>query len=97
LRAPGRSSGQHRPPRDSTASLLDVLDRLLDTGIVIEARVALAVAGIGIAEVRSTVAITSIETRLRPRRHRAGSRAGGAGGGGLPAREGRGSRGLRPA
>ena len=52
-------------PVGRTTSLIDVLDRVLDKGIVIEAHVSFALAGIALAEVHAHVIVSSIETHLR--------------------------------
>ena len=52
--------------RQSTAaSLIDVLDRVLDKGIVIDAWVALSVAGINLVTVDARIVVASIETYIR--------------------------------
>lgn len=45
-------------------SLVDVLDRVLDKGIVIDAHVALDVSGLRLATVESRIVVASIETYL---------------------------------
>jgi len=54
LRAPGAEDG-----------LLDVLDRVLDKGIVIDAWARMSVAGIDLVGVDMRVVVASIETYLR--------------------------------
>ena len=52
--------------RQSTAaSLIDVLDRVLDKGIVIDAWVALSVAGINLVTIDARIVAASVETYLR--------------------------------
>ena len=52
--------------RQSTAaSLIDVLDRVLDKGIVIDAWVALSVAGINLVTIDARIVVASVETYLR--------------------------------
>jgi hypothetical protein len=52
--------------RESThASLIDVLDRVLDKGIVIDAWVALSVIGINIVTVDARIVVASMETYLK--------------------------------
>ena len=52
--------------RSSTrASLIDVLDRVLDKGIVIDAWVRVSVVGISLITVEARVVVASIETYLR--------------------------------
>ncbi len=48
-----------------TASLVDVFDRVLDKGIVIDAWVRVSVVGLDLITVRARVVVTSIETHLR--------------------------------
>jgi len=48
-----------------TASLVDVFDRVLDKGIVIDAWVRVSVVGLDLVTVRARVVVTSIETHLR--------------------------------
>jgi hypothetical protein len=47
------------------ASFIDVLDRVLDKGIVVDAWVVMALAGIDLITVRAKVVVASIETYLR--------------------------------
>jgi hypothetical protein len=47
------------------ASFIDVIDRVLDKGLVIDARVRLSVFGIELATVDARVIVASIETYLR--------------------------------
>ncbi len=51
-------------PRSTTSSLLDVLDRVLDKGIVIDARVRVSLIGIELVTVDLTVVVASIATYL---------------------------------
>ena len=52
--------------RQSTAAnLIDVLDRVLDKGIVIDAWVALSVVGINLVTVDARIVVASVETYLR--------------------------------
>ena len=52
--------------RESTrTSLIDVLDRVLDKGIVIDAWVALSVIGINIVTVDARIVVASIETYVK--------------------------------
>src|SRR5262249_1020891 len=46
-------------------SLIDVLDRVLDKGIVVDAWIRLSVAGIDLITVEARVVVASIETYLR--------------------------------
>jgi gas vesicle structural protein len=48
-----------------TASLVDVFDRVLDKGIVIDAWVRVSVVGLDLITVRARVVVASIETHLR--------------------------------
>ena len=47
------------------ASMIDVLDRVLDKGIVIDAWVRVSVAGLDLITVEARVVVASIETYLR--------------------------------
>jgi hypothetical protein len=49
----------------SRASLIDVLDRILDKGIVIDAWVRVALVGIDLIAVHARVTVASIDTYLR--------------------------------
>jgi len=49
----------------SRASLIDVLDRVLDKGIVIDAWVRVALVGIDLIAVHARVTVASIDTYLR--------------------------------
>ena len=48
-----------------SASLVDVLDRVLDKGIVIDAWVRVSVVGLDLVTVQARVVVASIETYLR--------------------------------
>jgi hypothetical protein len=48
-----------------TTSFVDVLDRVLDKGIVVDAWMVMAVAGIDLITVRAKIVVSSIETYLR--------------------------------
>ena len=47
------------------ASLIDVLDRVLDKGIVVDAWVRVSLVGIDLITIDSRVVVTSIDTHLR--------------------------------
>ena len=47
------------------ASMIDVLDRVLDKGIVIDAWVRVSVVGLDLITVRALVVVASIDTYLR--------------------------------
>jgi gas vesicle structural protein len=49
----------------NTANFIDVLDRILDKGIVIDGWVALSVAGINLVTVDARIVVASVETYLR--------------------------------
>jgi hypothetical protein len=49
----------------SDAGLIDVLDRVLDKGIVIDAHVRVALVGVELVAVEARVVVASIETYLR--------------------------------
>jgi gas vesicle structural protein len=52
--------------RQSTgASLIDVLDRVLDKGIVMDAWVTLSVIGISLVTIDARIVVASVETYLR--------------------------------
>lgn len=61
--APG-VPGSPRPRDGGGVSLVDVLDRVLDKGIVIDAHVAFDVSGLRLATVDARVVVASIETYL---------------------------------
>ena len=50
---------------NTSASLIDVLDRVLDKGIVIDAWVALSVIGINLVTVDARIIVASMETYLK--------------------------------
>jgi hypothetical protein len=50
---------------EARASLIDVLDRVLDKGIVIDAWVRVSLAGIDLITVKARVVVASIETYLK--------------------------------
>ena len=50
---------------EGATSLIDVLDRVLDKGIVIDAYVRVAVAGIDLVTVHARVVVASIETYIK--------------------------------
>jgi hypothetical protein len=68
------------------SSLIDVLDRILDKGIVIDAWVRISLVGIDLVTVEARVVVASIDTYLRyadalglmPAQRAAGLGAGGA-------------------
>jgi hypothetical protein len=49
----------------ASASLIDVLDRVLDKGVVIDAWVALSIAGINLLTIDARIVVASVETYLR--------------------------------
>ena len=52
--------------RETTgASIVDVLDRVLDKGIVIDAWIALSLAGINLVTIDARIVVASVETYLR--------------------------------
>jgi len=51
--------------REPTSSVIDVLDRVLDKGIVIDASVSFYLMGIDLITVHARVVVASIETYLR--------------------------------
>jgi hypothetical protein len=58
---------EHRGAERSAPAknLIDVLDRVLDKGIVIDAQVRVAVAGIDLVNVEARIVVASVETYLR--------------------------------
>lgn len=57
------SVGSGRPARDA-AHVLEVLDRVLDRGIVIDAEITLNVAGLTLAGIEARIVVATIETYL---------------------------------
>ena len=53
-----------RPPGDS-GTLIDVLDRVLDKGIVIDGWARMSVVGIDLLSIDTRIVVASIETYLR--------------------------------
>jgi hypothetical protein len=51
--------------QSAAASLIDVLDRVLDKGVVIDAWVALSVVGINLVTIDARIVVASVETYLR--------------------------------
>jgi gas vesicle structural protein len=49
----------------ATTSLIDVLDRVLDKGIVIDAYVRVSLVGIDLVSVEARIVVASVETYLR--------------------------------
>jgi len=49
---------------DTETSLLEVLDRVLDKGIVMDARLRFSLVGVSLVEIEAPVVIASIETYL---------------------------------
>ena len=70
------------------SSLIDVLDRVLDKGIVIDAYVRVSLVGIDLVSVEARIVVASVETYLRYAEAIGvttfASRPGGAIGGGTP-------------
>jgi|SRR5579859_6941716 len=54
-----------RIDRDTGASLADVIDRILDKGVVINADIAVAVAGVELLGIKLRAALASFETAAR--------------------------------
>ena len=57
------AAGARRPP--GATSLIDVLDRILDKGIVIDARARISRVGIDLITVKARFVIASIDTHLK--------------------------------
>jgi len=51
--------------RDSTGSLVDVIDRILDKGLVINADITVSVAGVELLGIKIRAALASFETAAR--------------------------------
>jgi hypothetical protein len=49
----------------ASASLIDVLDRILDKGIVIDAWVSVSLAGVAILAIEARIVVASIESWMR--------------------------------
>lgn len=49
-------------PRDSTGTLADVIDRVLDKGLVINADIGIRVVGVELLDIRIRAALASFET-----------------------------------
>jgi len=54
-----------QPTRDAHATLVDLLDRVLDKGLVINADIVIAVAGIPLLGINLRAAIAGMETMLK--------------------------------
>jgi gas vesicle structural protein len=61
-------------PRAGSTSLIDVLDRVLDKGIVIDAWMRVTLAGLDLVEVEARVVVASINTYLAQARDMLGAR-----------------------
>lgn len=64
------SSSSHQPPARQTyprpiLSIFDLLDRVLDKGMVIDANISIALVGIEILVVRARIVLAGIDTFLR--------------------------------
>jgi hypothetical protein len=70
----------------SQNSLLDVLDRVLDKGVVIDAWVRVSLVGIDLVTLKARVVVASIETYLRHSATPADARIAGRPGGGAQTR-----------
>jgi gas vesicle structural protein len=53
------------PASDSEISLLDILDHVLNSGVVIHGSLVISLAGVDLVYVGLTVVLTSVETALR--------------------------------
>jgi hypothetical protein len=54
-----------KPTRDSQATLVDLLDRILDKGLIIDADIIIQVAGIPLIGIKLRAAIAGMETMLK--------------------------------
>jgi hypothetical protein len=55
-------------PAAARASLCDLLDRLIDTGVVARGSLVISVAGIELIYIEASLLIASVETAFGPRR-----------------------------
>src|SRR5688572_2398746 len=62
---PAQESAMHVERTSSTSNLVDVLDRVLDKGIVIDAWVRVSLVGIDLITVEARVVVASIDTYLK--------------------------------
>lgn len=53
------------PTRDTHATLVDLLDRILDKGLILDADIIIHVAGIPLLGIKLKAAIAGIETMLK--------------------------------
>jgi len=53
------------PQRDGSRTLADVIDRILDKGLVINADIAVSVAGVELLDIKIRAALASFETAAR--------------------------------
>ena len=53
------------PTRDTTGTLVDVIDRILDKGLVINADIAVSVAGVELLGIKIRAALASFETAAK--------------------------------
>lgn len=56
---------QVKSQSDATSSLAEVVDRILDKGIVVDAWVSVSLVGIEVVSIRARVVIASVETYLK--------------------------------
>jgi hypothetical protein len=62
---PSGGGGGGRPPGASGGSLADVIDTILDKGLVIDAYVSVSLVGIELLTVNARVVVASVDTYLR--------------------------------
>ena len=55
----------HLERASARASVIDVLERVLDKGIVIDAEVGVSVVGISLITIKARIVVASIETYLK--------------------------------
>jgi hypothetical protein len=52
-------------PQSTSQSLVDVLDRLLDTGVVVDGQIVLSVAGVDLVHIGLRALLASVDTAAR--------------------------------
>ena len=62
MRPPRHAASVRRPPQVRTASLVDLVDRLLDGGVVIHGDITLAVADVDLLYVGLRALVASVQT-----------------------------------
>jgi hypothetical protein len=63
---PDPSSGfAHTSPTSQPESLVDVLDKLLDTGVVLDGQIVIALAGVDLIHIGLRALVASVDTAIR--------------------------------